>query len=167
MVAARPDIRKDIYSHGRRQPIALPGLIAISWRQLSQTIDRRTGGNIYRHLETEPTAIRSIVINTGNPLPPCPGDGERQASLSSEVASCRGKDYRTCQSLAPAAKREDAPKTSINCANAWSREGVSSIETEQSFDRLIFEGYREGQGRADNVIVDRLKVSQNRTVEMD
>jgi len=45
--------------------------------------------------------------------------------------------------------------------------GANPIEPEKSFDGLVFEGYGKGYGRADNVIVDRLKVSQNRTVEME
>ena len=45
--------------------------------------------------------------------------------------------------------------------------GANPIEPEKPFDRLVFEGYGKGYGRAGHVIVDRLKVSQNRTVEMD
>ena len=63
-------------------------------------------------------------------------------------------------------ERRHTEISSINCANVWSREGVNSIETEQSFDRLIFEGYGKGYGWADSVIADGLKVSQNRTVEI-
>ena len=47
----------------------------------------------------------------------------------------------------------------INCANARSNED----ESDKSLAGLDFEGY----GRADSVIVDGLKVSHNRTVEMD
>ena len=54
---------------------------------------------------------------------------------------------------------------SINCANARSKEGVSSIEAEKSFDRLVFEGYREGCWRADGARVDGLKVHRNGTPE--
>ena len=93
LMALRPDIRKDIDSHGRRQPIALPGLIAISWRQLAQTIDRRTCGNICRHLETERTVIRSIVINTGNFPPsfhsPAMGSGRHHLAVKSPPAAGR------------------------------------------------------------------------------
>ena len=169
MVAVRPDIRKGIDSYGRHQPIALPSLIAISWRQLAQTIDRRLDGNIYRYLETKPTAIRSIVINTGKFPPtfhsPARGSGRHHLAVTSPPAAGRIIEH---VNLLPQAQREKTHRIrSINCANVWSREGVSSIETEQSFDRLIFEGYRKGYGCADDVIVAGLEVSQNRTVEMD
>ena len=41
------------------------------------------------------------------------------------------------------------------------------MEPEKSFDRLVFEEYREGQGWAESVVVDRLNVLQNAAVEMN
>ena len=65
--------------------------------------------------------MQKVYCNTYRDVPsllPCPGEGERQASLSSDVASCRGKDYWKRQSLGAAEKKDDAPKYSINRANA-------------------------------------------------
>lgn len=43
---------------------------------------------------------------------------------------------------------------------------IEACETEKSFDRLIFEGYADGCGWTESVIVDGMRVSQNTTVEM-
>ncbi|RKU13058.1 hypothetical protein C6502_04770 [Candidatus Poribacteria bacterium] len=55
--------------------------------------DRRTGDNIYRRLETEPTAMRSIVIHTREFLPtfhsPAMGSGRHHSAVMSPPAAGR------------------------------------------------------------------------------
>ena len=111
------------------------------------------------------TALRSIVINTGNFLPslhsPAMGSGRHHLAVTSPPAAGRIIEY---VNLLPQAQREKTGSIiSINCANAWPKGATNPIEPEKSFDRLVFEGY----GRADRVTVDGLKMSQNATVKID
>ena len=65
--------------------------------------------------------IRKVYCNTYKDVPsllPCPGEGERQASLSSDVASCRGKDYLEASISRCDRKERRYTKYSINCANS-------------------------------------------------
>ena len=166
-MALRPDIRKDIDSRGRRKPIALPGLIAISWRQLAQMIDGRTCGNIYRHLATEPTAIRSILINTGNFPPsfhsPAKGSGRHHLAVKSPPAAGRIIEHVNLLDQAQRKTTRLMSINSINCANARSNE----VELYQSLrNPLIACLWRIRAGRY-SVIVDGLNLLQNAAVKMN
>ena len=58
--------------------------------------------------------MQKVYCDTYRDVPsllPFPCEGERQASLSSDVASCRGKDYWERQSLDATEKIDDAPYT--------------------------------------------------------
>ena len=58
--------------------------------------------------------MQKVYCNSCRNVPsllPFPGEGERQASLSSDVASCRGKDYWKRQSLGATEKKNDAQNT--------------------------------------------------------
>ena len=58
--------------------------------------------------------IEKVYCNTYRDVPsllPFPGEWERQAPLSGDVASCRGKDYWERQSLGATEKIDDAPNT--------------------------------------------------------
>lgn len=66
-------------------------------------------------------------------LLPFPGDGERQASLSNEVASCRGKDIECANLLNEANQdRRHTYNWHYPC-QVPDRTRVSSIETEKLF----------------------------------
>ena len=81
-------------------------------------IHRATDDNIYRHLEAEPTAIRSIVINTGNFPPsfhsPAMGSGRHHLVVMSPPAAGRIIER---VNLLDQAQRKTTRLMSINCAN--------------------------------------------------
>ena len=113
----------------------------------------------------EPTAIRSILINTGNFPPtfhsPAMGSGRHHLAVKSPPAAGRITEHVNLLRQTQSTKKDDAPNEHKLCQYLIEG-GRNPIETEKSFDSVIFGGIQ----RAGSVIVDGLEMSQNATVKM-